>query len=129
MRKVLTFTIIFTGTVLTVFLLNLMMYAMVPEYHDVIAAAVASSSDSRDIPVITPDMTKESKEDIFAKDLKYTTEIDEEPAPLSKDIAADKAISSSEKKPIAIDKEYHEDCGTGKGYWVITYSDGSVGIE
>ena len=27
------------------------------------------------------------------------------------------------------DKEYHEDCGTGKGYWVITYSDGSTSVE
>ena len=26
-------------------------------------------------------------------------------------------------------KEYHEDCGTGKGYWVITYEDGSTSIE
>jgi hypothetical protein len=28
-----------------------------------------------------------------------------------------------------VDKEYHEDCGTGKGYWVITYDDGSTSIE
>ena len=28
-----------------------------------------------------------------------------------------------------VDKTYHEDCGTGKGYWVITYSDGSTAVE
>ena len=33
------------------------------------------------------------------------------------------------KQPVIVDKEYHEDCGTGKGYWVITYSDGSTSIE
>lgn len=37
--------------------------------------------------------------------------------------------NKTSKQPVIIDKEYHEDCGTGKGYWVITYSDGSTSIE
>ena len=32
-------------------------------------------------------------------------------------------------EPLIIDKEYHEDCGTGEGYWIIKYEDGSVKIE
>ena len=41
----------------------------------------------------------------------------------------DVSSKSTEKKPVIIDKEYHEDCGTGEGYWVITYSDGSTVVE
>ena len=33
------------------------------------------------------------------------------------------------KKAAIVDKEYHEDCGTGEGYWIIRYSDGTVEVE
>ena len=134
MRKVLTFTLIFTGTVLTVFMFNLLMYAVVPDYHDAIASAVASSEDH--IPVITPDMVKEStgaalntaantKAQMQAEYdavIPVTTTLKDGDVPLSSSV-------SEAQKPTIIDKEYHEDCGTGKGYWVITYSDGSTAVE
>ncbi len=40
-----------------------------------------------------------------------------------------KDVTENENKPAVVDKEYHEDCGTGKGYWIIRYADGSVGVE
>jgi hypothetical protein len=35
----------------------------------------------------------------------------------------------TEQERVIVNKEYHEDCGTGKGYWVITYDDGTTEIE
>lgn len=133
MRKVSTFLLIFAGTIFSVFMIGLALYALVPEYHDAIAAAVATSDD---IPVVTPDMVKEIPQE------KETVDTDNSASYLDSEIAdyqskivledEDVALSGSankEKEPIVINKEYHEDCGTGKGYWVITYSDGSVVIE
>ena len=42
-------------------------------------------------------------------------------------VAMDEKPADTEK--VIIDKQYHEDCGTGKGYWVITYDDGTTEIE
>ncbi len=126
MRKVLTFTLIFAGTVFVVFLFNIMMYATVPEYHDAISAAVASSKD--DIPVVTPEMvivpvaTKEA-----ADENSITLEVEDEKVALSYEVEAEE--TKADPEVIIVDKQYHEDCGTGKGYWVITYSDGSTAIE
>ncbi len=126
MRKVLTFTLIFAGTVFVVFLFNIMMYATVPEYHDAISAAVASSKD--DIPVVTPEMvigpvaTKEA-----ADENSITLEVEDEKVALSYEAEVEETKDDPEL--IIVDKQYHEDCGTGKGYWVITYSDGSTAIE
>ncbi len=130
MRKAITFTLIFIGTISSVFIFNLMMYALVPVYHDAISAAVASSGD--DIPVITPDMVRSESEDAAASamnsagitklSLTQTKTLEDSEVALS-------ATVEEGKKPIVIDKVYHEDCGSGKGYWVITYDDGSVGIE
>ena len=36
---------------------------------------------------------------------------------------------NSDKEPVIVDKEYHEDCGTGEGYWIIKYEDGTTVIE
>lgn len=156
MRKVLTFVLIFTGTILTVFVLNLVMFAVNPDYHDMISAAVASSHD--DIPVVTPDMVKEietsdkalvypvkeaetsdnvlnsSIKDVETSGKTMGSSVNEVPKKAQESNTSNSAAAgqdgvSGEKKTIVIDKEYHEDCGTGKGYWVITYSDGSVGIE
>lgn len=169
MRKVLTFFLIFLGTILTVFVLNIVMYAVNPDYHDMISAAVATSGE--DIPVVTPDMVKEmpqsggdleaqvpeKTEDSLAKESPMVTVNSENGnsvtvlnADMPDDKKADEDLAdananvitnvkpektsqsegvSQSKKPIVIDKEYHEDCGTGEGYWVLTYSDGSVVIE
>ena len=127
MRKVLTFTLIFAGTVLVVFLFNIMMYATVPEYHDAISAAVASSKD--EIPVVTPEMVKEpSAEMEVAEEVPMIREVKDEEVALSPE-AAEEEVPEEDPNLVIVDKQYHEDCGTGKGYWVITYSDGSTRIE
>ena len=113
------------------FLFNIMMYALVPEYHDVIASAVATSSE---IPVITPDMVKDNKDEKVKADEAFvkadTNDTEYSEYTVLKDSKVPLSESAKKKSgPIAIDKEYHEDCGTGRGYWVITYSDGSVVIE
>jgi hypothetical protein len=126
MRKVLTFTLIFAGTVFVVFLFNIMMYATVPEYHDAISAAVASSKD--DIPVVTPEMVKEPSAAIQATD-ETTSFIDVEDEKVALSYEAEAEETKADPEVIIVDKQYHEDCGTGKGYWVITYSDGSTAIE
>ncbi len=130
MRKGMTFLLIFTGTVFTVFVFNLVMYALIPEYHDAISAAVASSQE--DIPVVMPEAAKEMSAELVdvepAADMETTTLRDEGVA-LSETVTGSEEAGQEGSELIIIDKEYHEDCGTGKGYWVITYSDGSVGIE
>ncbi len=68
------------------------------------------------------------------KQLENETSVDmpEEPALDSVDIRQQMGNADSieeQQKLQIIDKEYHEDCGTGKGYWVITYSDGSTSVE
>ena len=126
MRKVLTFTLIFAGTVFVVFLFNIMMYATVPEYHDAISAAVASSKD--DIPVVTPDMVTDpaaAKE--ATEEPPVFLDVEDENVALS--FEAEVEEEKDDPELIIVDKQYHEDCGTGKGYWVITYSDGSTVIE
>ena len=50
MNKALTFIMIFTGTVFTVFLLNIVMYALVPGYHDVLSSVI--HPDKEEIPVV-----------------------------------------------------------------------------
>ena len=47
-----------------------------------------------------------------------------------REIAVDAAAEDdNDKEPVIIDKEYHEDCGTGEGYWIIKYEDGTTAIE
>ena len=49
MSKALTFIMIFTGTVFSVFLLNIVLYALVPSYHDALSSVI-HPDDS--IPVV-----------------------------------------------------------------------------
>ena len=147
MRRVSTFLFIFIGAVFSVFIMNIVMYSLIPEYHDAVSAAMSTSDD---IPVVTPDMVEETKISTGASDatgsisyLEAEKENSEKAVELVDEAVALAGSSSSVrtdtkedteskedvKEPIVIDKKYHEDCGTGKGYWVITYSDGSVVIE
>ena len=133
MRKVLTFLFIFTGTVFSVFIIGLALYTLSPDLHDAISAAVSSTDD---IPVVTPEMVKEKTEPTGALDTEEATKISGTDASINSDAVTvedeEVALSgsaSTENKPVIVDKEYHEDCGTGEGYWVITYSDGSTAIE
>ena len=129
MRKVLTFLLIFTGTVFAVFLFNLMLYACWPEYHDVLSASIAASTDD-DIPVVTPVMVKEIPEQ---PQVTVEPEVGSTALFTGIETVEDEGVALTAQpqaqEPIIVDKQYHEDCGTGKGYWVITYSDGSTRIE
>ena len=181
MKKGVTFAMIFTGTILSVFVINLAFFAMVPEYHDALVAAVSTAK----IPVVRADKSMEIEEAVSRKvpvstqggittynqensadvnnagsnlDNVNTTKVNSvnentadgkndnseaegepERILIPEDILEDyessltplSAVpdSSTEKTAVIVGKEYHEDCGTGKGYWVITYSDGSTVIE
>lgn len=159
MSKAITFTMIFTGTVLSVFVLNLAMFALVPDYHDAIMSVVSSQdipiidagneADYIAAPVMTGNGTDYNASQLItgtAEEFKATNTAagedrtervltpedilkgyGSELTPLS--ASPDEMPESTQKKPAIIDKEYHEDCGTGKGYWVITYSDGTTAIE
>lgn len=139
MRRVSTFLFIFIGAVFSVFIMNIVMYALIPEYHDAVSAAMSTSDD---IPVVTPDMVGErhistgasdTSEDVTylnaeKENSRKAVELVDEAVALS-GMSSFEGEEAEENAAIVIDKEYHEDCGTGKGYWVITYSDGSVVIE
>lgn len=148
MRKGVTFAMIFTGTILSVFVINLAFFAMVPEYHDALVAAVSTSR----IPVVRADQSMEiedaftrtvpaSGEDVYSNvnTVNLNTSYKSERVLTPEDILGEHESSltplaaspdtTREEKAVIVDREYHEDCGTGKGYWVITYSDGSTVIE
>ena len=128
MRRILTFTSIFAGTVLCVFIFNIVLYSAVPAYHYLLEDVVADDN----IPTVTvtnePDLQQDISIDneVFEPEKKpdsyyKLTYINNEP------VALDGQPKEIER--VIVDKEYHEDCGTGKGYWVITYDDGTTEIE
>lgn len=150
MNKALTFIMIFMGTVFTVFLLNIVLYALVPGYHDTISSMISPDDD---IPVVEVNRAENgSQTEVELTEFAPGKETDatlsevsagketeaslenlkDEEVPMAAS-AEDTAKAASESNTATalqiINKEYHEDCGTGEGYWVITYSDGSVGIE
>ena len=128
MRKVLTFTFIFAGTVSCVFIFNIVLYSLMPAYRHFLAGMVKDDN----IPVVTVTEQPIENEDVNLDNVQAEPEkkpdsyykityIDNEP------VATDSKPADKEK--VIIDKQYHEDCGTGKGYWVITYDDGTTEIE
>lgn len=131
--------LILSGTIFSIFIFNLVMCTMVPSYRTMLSEVIGTQED---IPVvdISSDMVADSsfpEEASDAVSLNASTENIEEmllemgaydEVPLVSDV--DNATGESEQKELQIvGKEYHEDCGTGKGYWVITYEDGSTSIE
>ena len=131
MRKVTAFLMIFAGTMACVFVFNIALYTMLPEYKNMIRVMVPD----RDIPVVTVSDETVSEEDItksrndesdimqnIKPDSYYKLTYIENESVALKD-------SPSDNKHVIVDKQYHEDCGTGKGYWVITYDDGTTEIE
>ena len=128
MRRILTFTSIFAGTVLCVFIFNIVLYSAVPAYRYLLEDVVADDN----IPTVT--VTNEP-------DLQQDISIDNEVFELEKKPDSYYKLTYINNEPVAldgqpkeierviVDKEYHEDCGTGKGYWVITYDDGTTEIE
>ena len=144
MKRLVGITFSIAGIILSVFVINLLMYSFVPSYHDALEAAVEGNSD---IPTVTVDeagnvMIQErsgkAPRALAIVDLENEENIE---TPLASNIENDKYVvvekaakvkeDAEQEQPQKqiIDKEYHEDCGTGKGYWVITYSDGSTSVE
>ena len=128
MRKILTFLIIFGGTVSCVLMFSIVLYAITPEYRQVVTALV----EDDDIPVVTVSQQPVADENIENEETKPAYEkkpdsyykityIENEPVATESE--------PTEKEAAIIDRQYHEDCGTGKGYWVITYEDGTIEIE
>ena len=128
MRRILTFLSIFAGTVLCVFIFNIVLYSAVPAYRYLLEGLVADDNiptvTVTDVPKVQEDVNldnmvsePEKKPDSYYK----ITYINNDSIPLED--------QPSEAEHVIVDKEYHEDCGTGKGYWVITYDDGTTEIE
>jgi hypothetical protein len=135
MKKIIFLPLILTGMLFSLFIVNLILFALVPAYHDTLSEAVLGKSD--DIPTVIVNQ----KNNITTTDQKaivdssvYVIDYEESEVPLSPSFdwtneSAASTDAASDKKPEIVEKTYHEDCGTGKGYWVIKYSDGSYGIE
>ena len=128
MRRILTFLSIFAGTVLCVFVFNIILYSAVPAYKYLLEGLVADDNiptvTVTDVPKVQEDTDldniaseSEKKPDSYYK----ITYINNDSVPLEE--------QPTDKERGIIDKEYHEDCGTGKGYWVITYDDGTTEVE
>ncbi len=152
MKRFVGATLIISAATFGLFLTNLLLYVYNPTYHNVVLSAVIGNDD---IPVvegrnkgqnISGSKSAAINELVAIEaengEIKETSvkELDESitEVPLSasfdKDIEAvidncDTDVTSKEDKPAIVDKQYHEDCGSGKGYWIITYSDGSVKVE
>ncbi|RKM61208.1 hypothetical protein D6855_04765 [Butyrivibrio sp. CB08] len=135
MRRVLAVTLIMSGTIFSIFIFNLVMYAFVPSYRSMLSGAVGRDEN---IPVV------DVNSGLAIDSTSYQEENDILPVSSSQEAEAVVDMGISEDVPLApsvesavsevpakqiIGKEYHEDCGTGAGYWVITYDDGSTEIE
>ncbi len=126
------------------------MYAMVPGFREVVTRAIGRDGD---IPVVSSDdsfeedgaaqlvteieedeevaLSSGEEEGLFREEEKATVESDAvsgEGDELPAGSESDEVVESDPERLI-VDKEYHEDCGTGAGYWVITYDDGTTEIE
>ncbi len=148
MKRFVGLTLAFSGAVLGVFLVNLLLYSYNPQYHQALEAAVAGDSH---IPVVTADGKRTDNVHVAATmngkrngSAQLDTSVEDKQADRSMieiseqggnsdvPLAASYEEAQSEEvpaKPSIVDKEYHEDCGTGEGYWIIRYSDGSVEVE
>jgi hypothetical protein len=150
MKRFTSFLLILSGTIFSLFIFVVGMYAMVPGFRDTVTRAIGRDGD---IPVVSGD---DSFEEDSAAQLVTEIEEEEEVALSSGEgealfreegeLTADDAVSveageitesgavadeakESDTERLIVDKEYHEDCGTGEGYWVITYDDGTTEIE
>ena len=148
MKRFVGIAIVFSGMTFSFFLINIILYMYNPVYHNLLQDAVYGKSD---IPVVdtsgreidtgmeivtgrdaavdeaVEDVSLKTAEDVSLKTsddemITATISEDREEIPLA-------SLSENTEQPVIISKEYHEDCGSGKGYWVITYEDGSVGVE
>lgn len=115
--------LIISGAVFSVFVLNLMLYSFVPAYRA--ALLMTSAGEDSSIPVIEVESDVTILQD-------ETTPL----APIIEEKSSDEEIDEEKNKKIfeenklqIVERTYYEDCGTGHGYWVLKYSDGSLEIE
>lgn len=128
MKRLVGFTLFFSTAFFVVFVLNLYMYANVPEYHKAFEGAV---SDDSDIPVVVVEKKDDGNKIMTVEEQKFSGNVitlkENEDVPLSAS-----GSEADESKPLEkqiVEKKYYEDCGNGEGYWIITYSDGSTSVE
>ena len=135
MRRIIFLPLILTGMLFSLFIVNLLLFSLVPSYHDALTEAVLGKSDDIPTVIVTQkDNTTETADETAGDSNIYVINYEESEVPLSPTVTwpEENAASSdagSDSKLEIVDRTYHEDCGTGKGYWVIKYSDGSYGIE
>lgn len=144
MRRVLGISVMFLGALACIVIFNIVLCTIVPPYRDVISSAVAGDTG---IPVVevteggtlvrennstyyinsasNADTYQKSAEDLEVEE--YFNNLPKKSEAEDTGNAGSKADEESD--PVVIDKHYYEDCGTGKGYWVLTYSDGRKVVE
>ncbi|MBE5830210.1 MAG: hypothetical protein E7306_00545 [Butyrivibrio sp.] len=147
MKRFLGLSLFFSGLVLFFFTSNIVLYSHSKDYRDALREAVTGREDE-DIPVvdISRDVIISYDEDkVIYRELE-NKELPEDEVPLAaayvgsntdesiqdKDACASESNESGKeslKEPVIVDKEYHEDCGSGEGYWLIKYEDGTTAIE
>ncbi len=143
MKKIMFLPVMITGTLFSLFVFNIILFALVPSYHDALSEAVQGKSDIPTVIVEDADkneivLKNHAVEDANVDDVVTFNETADETAlaptflnteeTKTSETAAEKENDNKTELEI-VEKTYHEDCGTGKGYWVIKYSDGSYGIE
>ena len=141
MNRLLKITITVAAAVFSIFMINIILFSFVPAYHDALESAV---SNDKNIPVVTVDeqngeaVIQSNYSDYQNNAAVVIEETETDIVPLSSEAPKDESSFYENEsfdakiegdKPQVIDKEYHEDCGTGKGYWVIKYADGSTSVE
>ncbi len=136
MRKVLVAAMLFSGSIVTIVVLNILFCVVMPEYRDILVSAIYTDNipvvevkdgevveirESGLVPLsssVSEAMKKETDRNV-AQILREG----------NNDAGEKEDADADENKPVIVDREYHEDCGTGEGYWVLKYSDGSTEVE
>ncbi|RKM60945.1 hypothetical protein D6856_07815 [Butyrivibrio sp. XB500-5] len=141
MRRIFGISVVFLGALVCVLLFNILLCAIMPAYKDMISSAAKNDSN---IPVVEVSegvtIVKENNEvryitdgaDSFKDEDTSMKAANEYFDNLDKKDSAKEGVDSEddfEDEPVIIDRTYYEDCGTGKGYWVLTYSDGRKIVE
>ena len=139
MRRVLGISVVFLGALVCVLLFNMFLCAIVPPYKDVIKSMVSQDPEipvvevsegvtivrqNNEVCYITPETeTSSDEEDASMK------EANEYFDNLGKKAESEASQDACGEEPVIVDRQYYEDCGTGKGYWVLTYEDGRKVVE
>ena len=100
------------------------LYAVVPGYRNFLREAISGNSSVPVIAASEPVVDKKAP----VEENKMTLEELKKKYDVSSMECTEEACEEGAELTI-VDKTYYEDCGTGNGYWVITYSDGSTAVE